>query len=470
MDLRAFGISGKLRRGEDWRRSGHNAMEADDVPTHHTVGDFVDLARRMAEEDTDLVAFGHDMLNAYRQWPVRRPEHCATFLPTAAGVTLWMHMDMCFGTAASVWNFNRAADAVQLVVRALVLLFGGHYVDDFNAVDFDDLADSAFHTFGGIFGDLGLQTKPSKAQPPSKEQVIQGVHVHLGDKGVTLQPVQKLQAMIREVLDTGVLDPPAAQRLSGKLGFLTQAVFGAVGRAAIQPVHKRAAQPGRMDTNLTPKLVDALLASAALLDHIQPRFVPYGEPRPTQATIFADAFFVDQGRHIKAGHAPDDAGRHRNQRRRNGWGYVVQIDDRVFYDFGEAPPWFLDVFAERKAFIYALEILAQVLAIATFAARLPPLWTAYIDNVAGQCALTKGYGNNGAVNGMVAAMWGLAAAQAWTPHFERVPSADNISDALSRGDESEAKRRGWTRVHTRQDEILHILYQAGTPRPRHRRS
>ena len=64
----------KLRRGEDWRRSGHNAaMEADDVPTHHTVGDFVDLARRMAEEDTDLLAFGHDMLNAYRQWPVRRP-------------------------------------------------------------------------------------------------------------------------------------------------------------------------------------------------------------------------------------------------------------------------------------------------------------------------------------------------------------------------------------------------------------
>ena len=99
--------------GCDWRRSGHNAaMEADDVPTHHTVGDFVDLARRLAEEGADLVAFGHDLLNAYRRWPVRRPEHCATFLPTAAGVTLWMHMAMCFGAAASVWNFNRAGDAV----------------------------------------------------------------------------------------------------------------------------------------------------------------------------------------------------------------------------------------------------------------------------------------------------------------------------------------------------------------------
>ena len=35
---------------------------------------------------------------------------------------------------------------------------------------FDELADSAFDTFGGIFGDLGLQTKPSKAQPPAKER------------------------------------------------------------------------------------------------------------------------------------------------------------------------------------------------------------------------------------------------------------------------------------------------------------
>ena len=37
----------KLRRGEDWRRSAHNStIRATDVPTHHFVGDFVDIARR----------------------------------------------------------------------------------------------------------------------------------------------------------------------------------------------------------------------------------------------------------------------------------------------------------------------------------------------------------------------------------------------------------------------------------------
>ena len=37
---------------------------------------------------------------------------------------------MCFGAAASVWNFNRAADAVQMLLRSLLLVLLGHFVDD----------------------------------------------------------------------------------------------------------------------------------------------------------------------------------------------------------------------------------------------------------------------------------------------------------------------------------------------------
>ena len=40
----------KVRRGEDWRRSGHNAtILAHDVPTHHFVDDVVDFIRRVVE-------------------------------------------------------------------------------------------------------------------------------------------------------------------------------------------------------------------------------------------------------------------------------------------------------------------------------------------------------------------------------------------------------------------------------------
>ena len=44
-----------------------------DVPTHHFSGSFVDLART---DSQDLVVFGNDLLNAYRQWPVRAPAQC----------------------------------------------------------------------------------------------------------------------------------------------------------------------------------------------------------------------------------------------------------------------------------------------------------------------------------------------------------------------------------------------------------
>ncbi|CAE7265796.1 PUB3, partial [Symbiodinium sp. CCMP2456] len=147
----------KLRRSEDWRRSGHNAtMSAEDVPTHHFLGDIVDFILAAWCEGWDPKVFGHDLQNAYRQWAVRCPGHCGTFLPTDQGVTLWFHYAMCFGAAASVWNFNRAADAVQMLMRALLLVILGHFVDDFNGADDGHTAESAHNAVAEFFAALGL--------------------------------------------------------------------------------------------------------------------------------------------------------------------------------------------------------------------------------------------------------------------------------------------------------------------------
>ena len=76
----------KVRRGEDWRRSGHNAtILAHDVPTRHFVDDVVGLSSggwwswQAAEVSPAARLFGHDLLNAYRQWAVRNPAHSGTF-------------------------------------------------------------------------------------------------------------------------------------------------------------------------------------------------------------------------------------------------------------------------------------------------------------------------------------------------------------------------------------------------------
>ena len=87
--------------------------------------------------------------------------------------------------------------------------------------------------------------------------------------------------------------------------------------------------------------------------------------------------------------------------------------------------------------------MAQVIALTALSPVLPPTWLAFLDNVAGQFALIKGYDKDPAVKGILAAFWTLAARHDWQPHFERVTSAANIADAVSRADLSRT-RYGWS--------------------------
>ena len=243
---------------------------------------------------------------------------------------------MCFGAAASVWNFNRAGDAVQLVVRAL-------------------LADSAFETFGGIFGDLGLQTKPSKAQPPANEQVIRP------------RPPRRQ----RRHSPTHTAPRPQAPGHYSRGAGQARLPHGAVGRAAIQPIHKRAARrqgrtptlrrswcggaPGSHSARPKPPSSRTRSSSTAAVRSRRDTFptMPAGTEASGAATVGAmSCRSATRSSMTSAKRRPGSSTCSRNAR-------------------PSSTP----------------EILAQVLAIATFAARLPPLWTAYIDNVAGQCAL-----------------------------------------------------------------------------------
>ena len=329
----------KLRRGEDWRRSGHNAtMGASDVPTHHFLGDIVDLILRAWAEGWDPVIFGHDLQNAYRQWAVRQPGHCGTFLPTSSGVTLWFHFAMCFGAAASVWNFNRAADAVQMVLRALLL------VDDFNGVDSSDTAASAHHAVADFFALLGLQTKPSKAQVPATRHVVQGVDLSIRPEGVELAPTAKRTQKILEQIDGALkgdcLSPEAASRLAGRLTFLSQSTFGATGRAAIKPLYARAADTAaNSDDSLSVGLRSALMALRRLVASSRPRLVPWpGRVRGPFPVLYADAFFLDGDLRKKPGHLAAGDAVPRAARWQNGWGYVLLLDGHVFYDYGVIKP------------------------------------------------------------------------------------------------------------------------------------
>ena len=236
---------------------------------------------------------------------------------------MWFHMAMCFGAAASVWNFNSTADALQALMRVLLWVLSGHFVDDFNGVDVDGLAEGAFGGMAEFLELLGLQTKPSKAQKPAKEHIIQGVLVAITSDGVVLRPTP---ARVKKI---------------------TQSTFGAVRKAALQPVYARAAAVS--DTRLSVGLRAALSSPRALLAlaNIQPKVIPYIDDGAPAAIIYADAFYVPARRGQTQSHIPAEVNVRPGTRGRNGW----RMGAELFYDWGTAPAEFLEAFAARKAFI-----------------------------------------------------------------------------------------------------------------------
>ncbi|CAE7455981.1 unnamed protein product, partial [Symbiodinium pilosum] len=113
----------KIRRGEDWRRSGHNSTcIMHDQPFHHTPDHFASLViqTHQTHPTADMHVWGHDHDGAYRQLPLDNPENAYVLLHTPQGPTLWSHNVLLFGSSASVWGYNRFGDAMVSVSR----LFG----------------------------------------------------------------------------------------------------------------------------------------------------------------------------------------------------------------------------------------------------------------------------------------------------------------------------------------------------------
>ena len=178
-----------------------------------------------------------------------------------------------------------------------------------------------------------------------------------------------------------------------------------------------------------------------------------------QGVMYTDAFF-SPGDDTKK-YKPHEASLHWHPSQvrsvDHGWGYVFTVGDQTFFSHGKAPSALLHRYGKRKAFIYFLELLAPIVLVASLHQVLPKFLVAFIDNQAGLMAITKGYGSDKAVNGMLTFFWALVARLKIFIHFEWVPSDLNISDPISRREFSIADRLGWTRVDPSLEHIYKIL-------------
>ena len=130
----------------------------------------------------------------------------------------------------------------------------------------------------------------------------------------------------------------------------------------------------------------------------------------------------------------------------NGWGLVLRVNGEPFFSHGQVPPHVLRRYCSRKAYIYFLEIVTQVICLTFFRQQLPHLVVSFIDNQPGKHALTKGFGKDRAINRLLAMVWRLITHYQWHVSFEWVRSQCNIADGVSRHDLSEMDQIGATEL------------------------
>ena len=116
----------------------------------------------------------------------------------------------------------------------------------------------------------------------------------------------------------------------------------------------------------------------------------------------------------------------------NGWGYVIHYRGHTRFAAGCVPPWLIRHFCSRKAYIYFLEVLAQLIAFLACRHLDSNLLISFIDNSSGFFALKKD--EKGILQG-------------WS-HLQ--PDSSHLEDHLQDGVASPPRMGGLATQHQRQ--------------------
>ena len=163
----------KVRRGEDWRRSHHNATtQTKGGPRHHTVDDLVLAVRWL-----------HKRGQAKSGVTTTKSQTDNSYVPTL-NLRLWCSLQSSAKLCGRVTFFfsvpqalcgryGRVSGFLMHVGRLLLSAAIFHYVDDLHGVEPEGTAPSAFEGFEELNGLLGCVMKRSK-QSPSVQSELAG--------------------------------------------------------------------------------------------------------------------------------------------------------------------------------------------------------------------------------------------------------------------------------------------------------
>ncbi|OLQ14118.1 hypothetical protein AK812_SmicGene1756 [Symbiodinium microadriaticum] len=441
----------KVRRADDWRRSGHNATAwASDCPPYQgtpTVASSVWRAGKTCRPT--LSAVDHE--GAYRNFPVRSPKECSTLLPEEGDERVWLHQVLPFGSSGSVWGYILFADAVCFLSISLLNIAAAHFVDDFYKCESETTATPSFASFQKLHRLIGTKMKEAKAKPPAKSQTLLGVDWQITEEFLFASPgkgrIDKLSEQIREILSSDTLHPQDAAKLAGKLNFACSWVFGQVGKALLKPIFARQHSGLQKPVALGSPLRAALKELLRLLPDLKPMRIPLKPSEVPVFVLYADAYITLSGSSRTANRWLKEGVPHTVLKgSTNGWGAVfLSPTGRRTAFRSQVPQDVLERTATSKAFIFWLEMLAQVLSVLVVAAQVRGHVLCFVDNSAAEHALQKGFSKDGLFTKVLGCFAGLLASKSIALSFHRVSSAANASDGVSRDDWSMATSLGCVR-------------------------
>jgi len=315
-------------------------------------------------------------------------------------------------------------------------------MDDFWSFEPKSSAHSGKISFEIVNEMLGFKLKALKASGPDESLVLLGVALlFVGeelDLSVTPERASQLRQKLAGFLSRGSMSPTEAAKLAGQLNFVSAAAFGSCGRGFLQPIFQLASLAGA-SVPRTPK-------------HWQSKWIASSD-RLTQALQWWDTLLTRFPSRKISPLAPgrlvdiytDAAGE------REAIGGLLFIESSRPLCFGEPlstdlEPWLPDK-QQQKQRITQLEALAVLVAVLRFGDKLQGRSVRFwVDNEDAKWALISGYSHNSFLSRIVAEVWILLAGLQVTAWFERVASADNPADSVSRLDFKLAALQGWQKL------------------------
>ena len=270
-----------------------------------------------------------------------------------------------------------------------------------------------------------VRISEKKSPPPAGRFNVIGVSLDLRPcpscdalVNVTESRLSSIKRGILGILHSDRMGSGLAASLSGKLGFTITATFGKVGRARIRPFINRAYS---RKSYLTPHIRSCLRWWLRFLRIYRPRPVPSSLLAMPTIISYSDGEGGSAGVGVAA--------------------WVPWLSTPVAA-FCMVPDEVRSLWAKMAGKldyrdIYLIEAVGPLILLMAFPRIMRNvMWIHFIDNESAESALISGSSSLLAADHVVGLTWEICSERTLYPYFDRVASADNPVDALSRGDMS----------------------------------